>query len=110
MPNAFLAQSTVQMKKDAAKAAKLTNKFPIGQILYFHEQRLLLLEKKTPQKSENNTALLKAQVEHLEKMCQQLVREMQQLKLAESENNVQLEVSEENDSAEEEEENAEEED
>ena len=84
MPNAFLAQSTVQMKREAAKAAKLTNKFPIGQILYFHEQRLAVLENKTPPKLEND-AILQSKVEHLEKLYQQLVREMQQLKLSESE-------------------------
>ncbi len=95
-PNAFLGQSTVAMRQ-AAQNAKGTQ-YPIGQILFFHERRLAELEKGgvtfTGGNAEENVALL-MKVEHLEKMCQQLAMEVQQLKNQSTEVNVHLEVEEE---------------
>ena len=104
-PNAFLGQSTVAMKQAAQKVegAKGTQ-YPIGQILFFHERRLAELEKKEETTSTGadtkEYAALLVKVEHLEKLCQQLTMEVQQLKNQSTEENVHFEVEEEIDESE----------
>ena len=102
MPLASLAQPHV----DSNTIPKSTHgkNYPLGQVLYFHERRLVSLESKkeeTEDTTAHDTALeiLSKKVEHLEKLCQKLSQTLSQVK--EQQNNVTLQVEEEEDDEEE---------
>ena len=98
MPLASLAQTTDNNRIPPSYPEHFKH-YPLAQVLYFHEQRLKILESAGKETDDSNTGkdtlteILNQKVIHLENVCQQLNKTLSELK--EQQNNVTLEVEEE---------------